>query len=284
MNQNIDPKDVPQWIAASTTLADAAELQAWSIAMLNRIERGDLIIGILPVDEARQVPLALRKALDLGLAEAGIELADWLVRSPIDDADVPAAEQVLLEVIALGKHAAAVPLMRYRWFYRREDCAEEEAQQAFALLHQWCIQHQDDSDALYLLALVTCHGFGTDANPARSAQMLNKAASMGNADAMFELYIYHSQGIGVEVNEDKAIICLRRAAEAEHPRAMYNIGAFHATGRHVEQDMALAVAWYKRAAEAGHPKAAETLALMYEHGEGVEEDEEMAQKYWDMIT
>ncbi|MFZ6756008.1 tetratricopeptide repeat protein [Undibacterium sp. Ji50W] len=284
MQKNIAPKDVPQWIASSTTPEDANELQVWSISMIARIERGDLNIGILPLDEARQVPVALRKAFDLGLAEAGIHLADWLVRNPTDDADVPAAEQVLLEVIARGKAEACQTLMRYRWFYRRDTCSDEEAQQSFTLLSRWCIQHQDDSDALYLLALVTCHGFGTDENPVRSAQMLNKVASMGNTDAMFELFIYHAQGIGVEVNDDKAVIYLRRAAEAGQLRAMYNLGAFHASGSYVEQDMTLSVAWYKRAAEAGHPKAAETLAIMYEEGEGVEQDDAMAQKYWDMIA
>ncbi len=282
MSKIIDLKDVPQWIATSTTLEDASQLQAWSINIIGNIERGDLSLGILSLDAARQVPLALRKALDIGLAQAGIHLADWLVRNPTDDADIPAAEQVLLEVIALGKTEACLILIRYRWFYRRDECTDEEAQQAFALLHKWCVQHQDDSEALYLLALVTCHGFGTAENPARSAQMLNKAASMGNADAMFELFIYHAQGIGVEVNEDKAITCLCRAAEAGQLRAMYNLGAFHASGRYVEQDMALSVAWYHRAAEAGHTKAAETLAIMYEEGEGVEQDDAMAQKYWDM--
>ena len=269
-------------IEASSTHADAIELVQWAKSMVGKVERGDMMIGIMSVDQARLIPVALRKALDLGVAEAGLALADWLVRTPIGEADIAAAEDVLLEAIALGLHGACRQLMSYRWYYRRDTCTDQEAQQAFALLEKWFVKNLDDSDAMYLLALVTCHGFGTSANPERSAKMLEKAASMGNADAMFELYIYYANGMGVATDKAKAIVCLRQAGEAGQVRAMYNLGAFHATGRDVPMDQTLAVQWYTRAAHAGHPRAAETLAVMYEDGLGVAQDDTLARKFREM--
>lgn len=255
----------------------------WAKSAIERIERGDMTIGLLSVDEARVVPLALRKALDLGVADAGVLLADWFVRRPIGDPDVPAAESALLASIALGQDAACVQLMSYRWYYRRDDCSEQEAQQAFVLIDRWCRQHPQDHEALYLLGLVTCHGFGTCADEPASARILEQAAALGNANAMFELYIYYTNGMGVTPDADHAMAYLRQAGEAGQPRAMYNLGAFHATGRGVPLDPELAVEWYTRAAYAGNMKAAETLAVMYDEGIGVEQNDELADEFYAML-
>jgi hypothetical protein len=275
--------DITLQIAAAASLADAQALLLWSQAMIGNIERGDLDIGIVSVELARMVPTALDKALALGLAQAGITLADWLVRSPLEEPDFEAAEAALLAAIGLGLPEACIELMSYRWFYRRDSCSPADAAQAFALLQAWWAAHPQDARALYLLALVTCSGFGAAAHPARAAHMLARAAALGNPDAMFELFIYYSNGIGVTVDEDQAIAYLYQAAEAGQLRAMYNLGAFHATGRYVEQDQANAVVWYTRAAEAGHAKAAETLAIMYEEGMGVEADAGLAEHFRAML-
>lgn len=271
-------------IDASSTPADATALIEWAKATIGKIERGDMMIGIMSVDVARMVPIALRKALDIGVAEAGLYLADWLLRTPIGEPDLLGAEGVLLEAIALGMDGACVQLMKYRWFYRRETCTDAEAKQAFILLETWCAKNLEDGEALYLLGLVTCHGFGSSANPSESARILNVAARLGNADAMFELFIYYANGIGVAQDDSMAIDFLRRAAEAEQTRAMYNLGAFYATGRYVPMDQALAVDWYTRAANAGHARAADTLATMYENGLGVEPDKALARRFREMFA
>ena len=84
--------DITLQIAAAASLADAQALLLWSQAMIGNIERGDLDIGIVSVELARMVPTALEKALALGLAQAGITLADWLVRSPLEEPDFEAAD------------------------------------------------------------------------------------------------------------------------------------------------------------------------------------------------
>lgn len=270
-------------IDASSTLADAKALIEWSKATMSKIERGDMMIGIMSIDLARMIPIALRKALDIGVAEAGPCLADWLLRTPIGEPDVLGAEGVLLEAMALGMDVACVQLMKYRWLYRRDTCTDQEAKQAFILLETWCANNLDNSEALYFLGLVTCHGFGTNADPVQSAKILDKAVKLGNADAMFELFLYYANGIGVRQDESTAIDFLRRAGEAGQPRAMYNLGAFHATGRYVPMDQTLAVDWYTRAANAGHIRAADTLATMYENGLGVEPDKALAKRFREMF-
>ena len=284
MDNSTQLNKLTQWIDASSTHDDAIALVEWSREMVRKIERGDMMIGIMSVDEARIIPCALRKALDIGVAEAGIHLADWLVRTPIGRADISGAEKVLLESIALGMDEACVQLVTYRWFYRRDTCTDQDAQQAFTLLEKWCAENPSNSKTLYLLALVTCHGFGTNPNAELSANLLKDAASLGNADALFELFIYYANGIGVEKDDSKAIEYLRRAGEAGQTRAMYNLGAFYATGRYVELNNALAIDWYTKAANAGHAKAAETLATMYENGLGVERDEKLAQRFREMLN
>ncbi|WP_426212706.1 hypothetical protein [Massilia sp. TWP1-3-3] len=179
-------------IEASSTVADAMELIAWSKAMVGKVERGDMVIGIMSIDEARMIPVALRKALDIGVAEAALCLADWLLRTPFGEPDVLGSEGVLLEGIALGMDEACVPLMNCRWLYRRDTCTDQEAKQAFILLEAWCAKNFADGEALYLLGLVTCHGFGTSADPTQSAKILDTAVQLGNADAMFELFIYYA--------------------------------------------------------------------------------------------
>ena len=71
MDNRMEPSQLINQIDASSTPADATALIEWSKAMVSKIERGDMMIGIVSIDEARMIPIALRKALDIGVAEAG---------------------------------------------------------------------------------------------------------------------------------------------------------------------------------------------------------------------
>jgi hypothetical protein len=168
-----------------------------------------------------------------------------------------------------------------RWFHERERATDTQRAEAYRLARADVDEAPDDFRSLYLLALLTCHGFGTEASPAVAADLLRRAASLGSADAEFELFVYYATGLGVPRDETLALEALTRAAEAGQPRALYNMGAFHATGRYVERDMAKAAAWYTRAADSGNPRAAATLAAMYATGDGVEKDLDRARSYLD---
>lgn len=279
----MDSSQVKRLISHASTHDEANSLIAWSTATVQKIHRGDMAFGILPVAEASMVPEALHKALAIGVAQAGPLLADWLLRPFTGEPDPIGADAALLRAIELGLGEASLPLMRCRWFFRRESCTAQEAEQAFTLLEMWSAYRPGNSEALYLLGLVTYAGFGTDAAPGRSAELISCAARQGSADAMVELFIYYANGIGVVQNEARAIDYLRQAAEAGQTRAMYNLGALHATGRYVPKDINLAVEWYARAAEQGHERAAETLVTMYEKGLGVAPDQARATYFRELI-
>ena len=155
---------------------------------------------------------------------------------------------------------------------------QAERRDAYTLASELVAAHRFDSGLVHLLAHLTTHGFGSEADPTKGLELQHKAAEMDSEDAMFELYIHYSTGLGTELDEAKALEWCRKAAEAEHSRAMYNMGAFHATGRGVDKDMKEAVRWYEAAADDGNPRAMIGLALIYGMGDGVDQDLDYAEE------
>ena len=256
-------------------------LMRWVAELRERIVRGDMMIGILPVAEAQKAPAALRRAIECGIDEAWLKLASWLEEPPIGRSDPGAAEEVLRSAIARGVAGAQLRLVQCRWFYRRDDASAAEKKEAFELVRQLTQANPQDSEAIYFLGLLTCAGFGTAAAPEKAVKLQKKAADLGNPDAMFEIYAHYANGLGVAKNDEAAFAANKRAAEAGHARAMYNMGAFYAVGRYVSKDMTEAAIWYDRASDAGNPRATATLAVMCAQGDGVEKDPARAKLLFD---
>lgn len=269
-------------MATAPSNATGQALLEWARDVQSCIVRGDLMLGILSVEEVESVPAALTQAAHLGVGDAWIELASWLTNPPIGEPDIAGADVALQTAIRANVHDARRRLAEFRWFYRREDASATEREETYRLLQQFLDENSQDSDALYLIGLLTCQGFGTTADPQRAFEIQQRAASLGNSDALFELYVHYGTGLGVPKDDHAALDANLRAATAGHPRAMYNMGAFHATGRLVLKDMAKAAEWYERASEAGNPHATATLAVMYATGDGVEKDVEYAVELFDL--
>jgi hypothetical protein len=62
-------------------------LATWVKELRGRILRGDMMIGILSVDEVALAPKALRKASDFGIEGALLDLGDWLAAPPFGQPD-----------------------------------------------------------------------------------------------------------------------------------------------------------------------------------------------------
>ena len=253
----------------------------WVAGLRARILRGEMMIGILPVEEVERAPLALRKAAECGLAEGWFQLASWHADPPFGAANVAEAEEVLREAMAAGAPGAAVQFARLLWFHGRDTADDAEQREAYGLLEAAAADDPRDASALHLLGLLTCQGFGTEADPEAAVALQEQAASLGSLDAVFELFVHHFNGVGVPRDVEAARGLVRRAADAGHPRAMYNMGAFHATGTLVARDPAAALEWYTRAAEAGNVRATAALAVMYAQGDGCEQDLEHARQLFD---
>lgn len=273
--------EIDTLIRRAETREDAQALVDWFGELRGRIIRGDMMLGILSPDEVALVPAALRKAAALGLPSALLQLGDWLARPQFGKPNLQEAEAVLQGAVATGVPGAEIELVRLRWFLRRETASAAQQNEAFGLLERFVAERPGDAEVVYFLGLLTCHGFGTDANPAAAAVLQKSAGELGSADALFELFLYYKAGLGVSVDEQVALAFLRRAADAGHHRALYNMGAFHATGSGFPKDLAAAVDWYERAANAGNLRATAMLGAMYARGEGTERDIEHAKELFD---
>lgn len=270
--------DIRALIAGPPSEENAEKIVAWFDDLMNRIIRGDLMIGILSPDELDVVPDALRAAIRGGDEASWIALASWYQEPPLGEPDYEKAIAVLREAIAAEAYGAELELelARLLWFRKRKDTSEDERREAFRLTAAVCDEDPDDFDALYLLGVLTHAGFGTDKDPAKAFEIQKRAAELGSADAHFELYVHLSRGLGVERDDAAALEHNRKAAEEGHPRALYNMGAIYAKGEQVEQDKAAAADWYELACDAGNGRACATLAAMYAAGDGVEVDRERA--------
>jgi TPR repeat protein len=268
-------------LAAPATPEAGRALLNWVGELRARIVRGEMMIGILPVEEIERAPIALRRAAECGLPDAWSQLASWLAAPPFGKPNIPEAESVLRTAMATGVPGATIDFVRLQWFYRRGEATDEEQREAFSLLDTLVARNPRDATAIHLLGLLTCQGFGTTADPAAAAAHQQLAASLGSADAMFELFIHYHTGLGVPADDAIALRWVRQAADAGHPRAMYNMGAFHATGSLLPRDPSAALDWYNRASEAGNVRATAALAVMYVQGDGVERDLEYARRLFD---
>lgn len=277
----IDMLDIDALLQSRPSSAVARQLVAWADAMRNRIARGDMMLGLLTIEEAAKIPMAYQTAAQDGDSGAWVTLAWWHASPDFGEPDLVAAEYALRAAIVANVKNAKLELAKIRWFFKRETATESEKRQAHQLVSEVVQSDPENADAVYILALLTTHGFGVPASAEEGFQLQRRSAALGSADAMFELYVHYANGLGVPVDEALAFDACLRAANAGHPRAMYNLGAFNATGRGTPKNMPEAVKWYEQAANAGNPSAMVGLAMIYATGDGVEPDREYAREMFD---
>ena len=254
--------------------------------LAHRINRGDLMIGLLPVSAADTVVAGLAAAGRAGSARAWRELgvcylgtdgdclppAPWPSDLPFaDDAGHPRGRALrsFAEAATLGDRDGAVLFARCS---REASAAAQESARALLRPHA-----RRDGAAGYQYGLLE-QWLG---NPGAAVEHHLRAAGQGDADAAFELYVLFSTGSGVERDDAEAARWLDRAAELGQPRALYNVGAAYATGSGRPKDMDRAVGHYERAAQAGNARAAATLGVMYLMGDDVDEDRARAAEWLD---
>jgi hypothetical protein len=235
------------------------------------------MIGLISSEDLDIVPEALKFAAKGGIKEAWMSLAFWLM----DEEEDKEADNALIQAIESGIMDAMLLLAEHRWFLRKEECTEREKEEAFTFLNKYIEEKEDDSESIYLKALLVNGGFGTEEDPSAAVELHLRAASMGNSKALFELYIHYSTGSGVNADQTKALKYNIEAAEMGNPRALYNMGAFYATGKMVEKDITKAVEFYTDAVDEGSALAAATLAVMYAMGDELEKDIEKAEDLFD---
>ncbi|WP_433044719.1 tetratricopeptide repeat protein [Dactylosporangium sp. CS-033363] len=256
------------------------------VELAQRINRGDLMIGLLPLSATDTLVAGLSAAGRAGSARAWRELglaylgtdgdrlppAPWSPQLPFDDpADHPRGRALrsFAESAALGDRDGA---LLFAQCCREASVPAQEAARALLRPHA-----RQDPAAGYQYGLLQ-QWLG---NPGGAIEHHLRAAGQGDADAAFELYVLFSTGTGVERDDAEAARWLRAAAELGQPRALYNMGAAHATGNGAALDPALALSYYERAAQAGNARAAATLGVMHLMGGEVPRDERRAAEWLD---
>ncbi|WP_432825147.1 tetratricopeptide repeat protein [Dactylosporangium sp. CA-092794] len=257
------------------------------IELAGRIARGDLMLGLLPLEAADEVAAGLSAAGRAGSARAWRELGlaylaidgdrlppvGWAADLPFPDGVDDTGGRALrcfAEAARLGdrdgalmfaastREASAAAQEAARELLRPHADADPAAGYAYGLLEQWL------------------------GRPGAAIEHHLRAAGQGDADAAFELYALFSTGEGVERDEAEGQRWLAVAAELGQDRALYNVGAAHATGANgYPLDMTMAVDFYTRAARAGNSRAAATLGVMHLTGEGVAEDRDQAREWFE---
>jgi uncharacterized protein len=273
-----DSSEIDTLLLAPASEAVAEQLINWANAARNEVLRGDMMLGILTADDVAKIPLAYEKAAQYGKPEAWLRLAWWYAQPEFGEQDLDKALASVQKAIDAGVAEAPLELVKIVWFFKGDDATESEKKQVYQILSSIFEAGDPGAEVTYLLALITCVGFGTTASPERAFELLQKAASLGLATAMFELSLYYAKGIGVAPNQEASFKACRAAAEAGHPRAMYNLGAFYATGHHVPKDAVESRKWYELAAEAGNASALVGLAAIYATGDGADADPDYARE------
>jgi hypothetical protein len=263
---------IDQLLRADKSPQVAQQLIDWADETQGAIDRGEMMIGLLTLDEVMQIPVAYRRAVECGVSSAWLRLANWHASPRVGEPELELAEEALASAIAANVPGAKLALVQTRWFCKQDTATAKEKVEAHQYLCEMTAADPQDAVAHYFLGMLTTQGFGVAAAPQKGAALLRQAADLGNADAMFEYYIYLSTGTGIAKDEAAALQFLIRAAEAGQPRAMYNLGAYHAVGRGMPKNIPAAIDWYERAAAFGNPQAMVGLATIYGLGDGVEQD------------
>lgn len=106
--------------------------------------------------------------------------------------------------------------------------------------------------------LAALGGGGAAANPARSRELLSKAAET-NAEAQYQLGMMLAEGNGGARDDVAARALFEKAAAQNHPGALERMGAFAQEGRGGPKDSDAAKAYYQRAAALGDEDARKAL-------------------------
>src|SRR5262245_35903467 len=112
--------NIDELLKAKPSRTIAQQLVEWADATRNRIARGDMIIGILTLDEVGKIPVAYRAAAQHGDANTWVALAWWHASPQFGERDLELAEDALQKAIDANVQNARLELVKIRWFFKRD--------------------------------------------------------------------------------------------------------------------------------------------------------------------
>ena len=153
------------------------------------------------------IPALLLNRAAMGNSEAQFELAELYMQSG-DDNDNQLAEEWALKAAQLG-HVEAMYWLGEGYVAYAKDMIEEDPEESkayFEHAHRWLEQavKQNHPAAIFELANFYRRGDVVEKDLAKSIEMLEQAAKLGEVQAMRDLVAIYEHGLGVDINDEKA--------------------------------------------------------------------------------
>lgn len=153
-----------------------------------------------------------------GNREAQFELAEIYMQSENDD-HVELAEEWALKAAQLG-HVEAMYWLGEGYTAYAKDLLEEdpaEAKTYFEHTHRWLEQavKSNHPAAIFELANFYRRGDVVEKDIAKSIEMLEQAAKLGEVQAMRDLVAIYEHGLGVDIDDEKADFWADQAQQAD---------------------------------------------------------------------
>ncbi|GHU41259.1 hypothetical protein AGMMS50289_04110 [Betaproteobacteria bacterium] len=188
----------------------------------------------------------LRKAYDQGHADAGIKLADMLLK-----------KQTRTEAQSQNVASEDAATLNNRGVERFEAGDYGEAVKLFRQAAE-----RGHATAQFNLGVMYDNGRGVTQSDAEAFKWYRKAAEQGHTVAQYSLGVIYADGRMVTQSDTEAFKWFRKAAEQGHVKAQYNLGEMYYRGRGVPKNNAEARKWLEMAYAQGFAEAGILLAEM----------------------
>lgn len=114
------------------------------------------------------------------------------------------------------------------------------------------------------------------ADPAKTAQLFDKACRSDQGDACSDLGIQYMTGKGVPAQPEQALKLFDRACQLGEANGCFNLGNLYYDGQGTPQDRVKAFTLFQQACNAGKPAGCINVGNMYDDGDGVAADSSKA--------
>ncbi len=157
-----------------------------------------------------------------GNKDAQFELAEIYMQSENDE-HVELAEEWALKAAQLG-HVEAMYWLGEGYAVYAKDLLEEDPEESktyFEHAHRWLEQaaKHDHPAAILELANFYRRGDVVEKDVAKSIELVEQSAKLGEVQAMRDLAFIFANGLGIDANEEKADYWNEKANTAEQPEA-----------------------------------------------------------------
>ena len=161
---------------------------------------------------------ALFNRATAGNRDAQFELAEIYMQSDNDE-HVELAEEWALKAAQLG-HVEAMYWLGEGYAVYAKDMQEEDAEESkayFEHAHRWLEQAAKHNHPAAILELANFYRRGdvVEKDIAKSIELVEQSAKLGEAQAMRDLAFIYANGLGIDADEEKADFWTEKANAAE---------------------------------------------------------------------